>query len=116
MLRRVQGGQILYDNVACVMCRSIKVLRHPDTPATAPEISAAALQFVRKVSGFRKPSRANQDAFEAARSEEHTSELQSPCNLVCRLLLEKKKKENNRGSWHSIAGVCTTRRRRLAHC
>jgi hypothetical protein len=33
---------------------------------TAPEISAAALQFVRKVSGFRKPSRANQDAFEAA--------------------------------------------------
>lgn len=66
MLRRVQGGQILYDNVACVMCRSIKVLRHPDTPATAPEISAAALQFVRKVSGFRKPSRANQDAFEAA--------------------------------------------------
>src|SRR2546426_2935525 len=32
---------------------------------------------------------------EAARSEEHTSELQSPCNLVCRLLLEKKKKKNN---------------------
>ena len=34
--------------------------------ATAPEISAAALQFVRKVSGFRKPSRANQDVFDAA--------------------------------------------------
>src|SRR2546426_9126607 len=32
----------------------------------------------------------------AARSEEHTSELQSPCNLVCRLLLEKKKKNNNK--------------------
>jgi hypothetical protein len=48
------------------MCRSIKVLRRPDTPVTEPEISAAALQFVRKVSGFRKPSRANQDAFEAA--------------------------------------------------
>ena len=48
------------------MCRSIKVLRRPDTPATAPEISAAALQFVRKVSGFRKPSKANQEAFEAA--------------------------------------------------
>lgn len=48
------------------MCRSIKTLRRPDTPATAPEISAAALQYVRKVSGFRKPSRANQDAFEAA--------------------------------------------------
>jgi len=48
------------------MCRSIKVLRRPDTPATAPEISAAALQFVRKVSGFRKPSRTNQGAFDAA--------------------------------------------------
>jgi len=48
------------------MCRSIKVLRRPDTPATPPEISAAALQFVRKVSGFHKPSRANQEAFDAA--------------------------------------------------
>jgi hypothetical protein len=48
------------------MCRSIKVLRRPDTPATAPEISAAALQFVRKVSGFRKPSKSNEEAFEAA--------------------------------------------------
>src|SRR5256885_8797018 len=40
----------------------------------------------------------------AARSEEHTSELQSPCNLVCRLLLEKKKRYNARNTevaWHS---------------
>src|SRR5688500_19344810 len=35
----------------------------------------------------------------ALRSEEHTSELQSPCNLVCRLLLEKKKKQNTAGKW-----------------
>ncbi|MGD0360928.1 MAG: DUF2277 domain-containing protein [Bryobacteraceae bacterium] len=48
------------------MCRSIKVLRRPEAPATPPEVSAAALQFVRKVSGFRKPSKANQEAFEAA--------------------------------------------------
>lgn len=48
------------------MCRSIKVLRNPEIPATEPEISAAALQFVRKVSGFRKPSKANQEAFDAA--------------------------------------------------
>jgi len=48
------------------MCRSIKVLRRPDAPATDPEISAAALQFVRKVSGYRKPSRSNQEAFDAA--------------------------------------------------
>lgn len=48
------------------MCRSIKILRRPAEPATRDEISAAALQFVRKVSGFRKPSRANQAAFDAA--------------------------------------------------
>src|SRR2546426_8549960 len=35
------------------------------------------------------------------RSEEHTSELQSPCNLVCRLLLEKKKKDKNKGMYES---------------
>jgi hypothetical protein len=48
------------------MCRSIKVLRRPEEPATREEISAAALQFVRKVSGYRKPSRANERAFDAA--------------------------------------------------
>ena len=48
------------------MCRSIKTLRDPDHPATEQEINEAALQFVRKVSGYRKPSRANQAAFNAA--------------------------------------------------
>ncbi len=48
------------------MCRSIKVLRRPEAPATPAEVSAAALQFVRKVSGFRAPSKANQAAFDAA--------------------------------------------------
>ena len=48
------------------MCRSIKVLRRPAAPVTPDEISAAALQFVRKVSGFHKPSKSNQDAFDAA--------------------------------------------------
>src|SRR5256885_2449789 len=41
-------------------------------------------------------SKAERDRFHRLRSEEHTSELQSPCNLVCRLLLEKKKKKNKR--------------------
>ena len=45
------------------MCRSIKVLRNPESPATDAEIEAAALQFVRKISGYRQPSRANADAF-----------------------------------------------------
>ena len=48
------------------MCRSIKTLRRPDEPATDEEIRAAALQFVRKVSGYRQPSRANTDAFNSA--------------------------------------------------
>ena len=48
------------------MCRSIKVLRNQDQPATDAEIEAAALQFVRKISGYRQPSRANADAFNSA--------------------------------------------------
>ena len=51
------------------MCRSIKPLRLPDRPATEQEIKEAALQYVRKVSGYRQPSRANQAAFEAAVAE-----------------------------------------------
>jgi hypothetical protein len=51
------------------MCRSIKVLRVADEPATREEISAAALQFVRKVSGYRKPSRANEEVFNRAIAE-----------------------------------------------
>ncbi len=48
------------------MCRSIKVLYNFDPPATDDEIRAAATQFVRKLSGFTKPSAANTAAFEQA--------------------------------------------------
>ena len=48
------------------MCRSIKVLRRPDQTATPEELSSAALQFVRKITGVHKPSRVNQEAFERA--------------------------------------------------
>jgi len=51
------------------MCRSIKTLRRADEAATDEEIAAAALQFVRKVSGYRKPSRSNEEAFDAAVDE-----------------------------------------------
>ena len=51
------------------MCRSIKQLRNTEIPATEEEIRAAALQFVRKVSGYRKPSKANEAAFERAVDE-----------------------------------------------
>lgn len=52
-----------------LVCRSIKTLRRADEPATNDEIAAAALQFVRKVSGYRKPSRTNEEAFDAAVDE-----------------------------------------------
>ncbi len=48
------------------MCRNIKTLYNFEPPATEDEIRAAALQFVRKVSGFNKPSKANEAAFAAA--------------------------------------------------
>ena len=51
------------------MCRSIKTLRRPEAPATNEEVRAAALQFVRKVSGYRHPSRANEETFDVAVGE-----------------------------------------------
>ncbi len=48
------------------MCRNIRILHNFDPPATAEEIQAAATQYVRKVSGMAKPSRANAEAFEKA--------------------------------------------------
>jgi hypothetical protein len=51
------------------MCRNIKLLYNLDPPATDQEIRASALQYVRKVSGFTKPSAANQIAFDQATEE-----------------------------------------------
>jgi hypothetical protein len=54
---------------ALLMCRSIKTLRTPEGPPTDEEIRAAALQFVRKVSGYRVPSRRNEETFNGAVEE-----------------------------------------------
>ena len=51
------------------MCRSIKVLRNAGSPATDADVEAAALQFVRKISGYRQPSQANAEAFNEAVAE-----------------------------------------------
>ncbi|MEJ5221355.1 MAG: DUF2277 domain-containing protein [Tepidiforma sp.] len=51
------------------MCRSIRTLRGQEPPATAEEVRAAALQYVRKVSGYRAPSRRNAEAFDRAVAE-----------------------------------------------
>jgi hypothetical protein len=65
------------------MCRNIRTLYNFEPPATDEEIRAAALQYVRKISGFTKPSRANEAAFEraldavASASAELLAELQT---------------------------------------
>ena len=51
------------------MCRSIKTLRGAEPPPSHADAEAAALQFVRKISGYRSPSRANQEAFDRAVAE-----------------------------------------------
>ena len=60
------------------MCRSIKQLRQPDQPISEDDIHAAALQYIRKVSGYRRPSRANQAAFDQA--------VLDVANVTCTLL------------------------------
>jgi hypothetical protein len=51
------------------MCRSIKTLRGAEPPVSADDIQAAALQYVRKISGYRQPAQRNREAFEAAVAE-----------------------------------------------
>ena len=60
------------------MCRSIKTLRQADIPATDDEIRAAALQYVRKISGFRTPTQRHSEAFNAAVDE--MAEPRSGCS------------------------------------
>jgi hypothetical protein len=60
------SGKYFFTGEDLKMCRSIKQLRQPDQPPTDQELYEAALQYVRKVSGYRKPSRANSQVFEAA--------------------------------------------------
>lgn len=56
----------ILERVPCPMCRNIKRLRHPDHAPTDAELHDAALQFVRKISGFHAPSKANEAAFNTA--------------------------------------------------
>ena len=63
------------------MCRSIKPLRNMDHPVTEQEIYEAALQYVRKVSGYRKPSKANEEAFNKAIEEVAESTRKILANL-----------------------------------
>ncbi len=64
------------------MCRSIRTLHNFEPPATDEEVHAAALQYVRKISGSRDPSRANQEAFDRAVEEIEASTRQLVDSLV----------------------------------
>src|SRR5256885_7015223 len=64
---------------------------HAEIVRVAHELNVAGNTIYRWMNGRSEPRQVN-SIFSNIRSEEHTSELQSPCNLVCRLLLEKKKK------------------------
>jgi hypothetical protein len=64
------------------MCRNIRTLHNFEPPATEEEIRAAALQYVRKISGSTKPSRANEAAFERAVEEVATSSIRLLGSLV----------------------------------
>src|SRR5256885_12976653 len=77
--------------------------RNPAPPFTTSTLQQEA---ARKL-GFN--ARRTMRLAQQLRSEEHTSELQSPCNLVCRLLLEKKKKHRTASIAHYLPRCCTTR-------
>jgi len=64
------------------MCRNIKTLHNFDPPATEDEVRAAALQYVRKISGSTKPSKANETAFERAVEEVTVTSLRLLSELV----------------------------------
>ena len=78
-----------------MMCRSIKPLRLPDRPASEQEIHEAALQYVRKVSGYRKPSKVNEKAFEKAVNEVGEATRQMLKDLVNRYTAENLELNSN---------------------
>ncbi len=63
------SGRSVHSRTSAFMCRNIKTLFNFDPPVTDEEVRAASLQFVRKISGFTKPSKANEAAFLAAIDE-----------------------------------------------
>ncbi|WP_242354923.1 MULTISPECIES: DUF2277 domain-containing protein [Anaeromyxobacter] len=78
------------------MCRNIRVLYHFEPPTTAEEIRAAALQYVRKVSGLREPSAADAPAFERAVSEIAASTERLLGSLQARTAVRTRERERER--------------------
>ena len=74
------------------MCRNIKTLFNFDPPVTDPEVRAAALQYVRKISGFTKPSKANEAAFQSA-----VDDIARVSEWITGLLLEAEARNSSSG-------------------
>ena len=86
------------------MCRSIKVLRRAGQTVTGEELNAAALQFVRKISGFHKPSKANQAVFDRG-----VEEVAAASQRLLEALGESKSGFRGTGPrGHPDQGVCPT--------
>ena len=83
------------------MCRSIRTLYNFEPPVTSEEIAAASLQFVRKISGFHKPSQANEDAFNTAVAAITQTTAQLLGSLQSRSLPKKREEEAAKAKAHS---------------
>jgi hypothetical protein len=75
------------------MCRNIKELFNFDPPVTTDEIRAASLQYVRKISGFNKPSKANEEAFLAAIDEIASISTRLLCSLETKATPKNREEE-----------------------
>ncbi|MBO0753436.1 MAG: DUF2277 domain-containing protein [Bradyrhizobiaceae bacterium] len=95
------------------MCRSIKTLHNFEPPATEAEIRAAAVQFVRKLSGFARPSKANQPAFDRAVDQVTAAARDLLAGLVSSARLRNREAEAAKARVRSIARFVDERRASL---
>jgi hypothetical protein len=90
------------------MCRNIKVLYNFAPPATEDEVEAAALQYVRKISGFTKPSQANAEAFDRAVAEVTEASQRLLATLVTNAAPKDRETEAERRRARSAERFATT--------
>jgi hypothetical protein len=95
------------------MCRNIKTLHNFDPPATDEEIRAAAIQFVRKISGSTKPSRANEEVFERAVQAVSTASHELLRNLVATAAPKNRKAGSSQSAGENREKICSGSRMSL---
>jgi hypothetical protein len=92
------------------MCRNIRTLYNYEPPATEEEIRAAALQFVRKISGFNKPSRVNEVAFYAAVEEIAGISSRLLASLETSAVPKERQEKLQRSQQRNVAQLAVSRR------